>query len=122
MKIIYKTLMVVIPAIVVITPSAFWVISLQNQSVAENTFDFKIIDVPLGIASEQGLRYETIPINNSADFRECVRLLHGSDAVVFRTFLSRYKGNGEYEVTSPIVIVYFFPYQGYLIVYYEPQE
>lgn len=92
-----------------------------TRTTDENASNYMIVDVPLGIAPFSS-SYNTISVNNSTDFRACVNLLEGSDAVVFKTYLSHYIGSGQYGVTLPIVTVYFFPYQGYLIVYYEPQE
>jgi chromatin segregation and condensation protein Rec8/ScpA/Scc1 (kleisin family) len=55
-----------------------------------------------------------IIVENLPDFKECVKFLQGMDAVVFRT-------THQYTV-GKYSIVYFFPYQGYLIMYAEPQK
>lgn len=80
--------------------------------------------MPLGTYSESGLvgTSSGILVSNYTDFKACVNLLQGSDVVVFRTYKSHYVGDGRYGVTLPVVTVYFFPYQGFLIAYYEPQE
>jgi hypothetical protein len=55
-----------------------------------------------------------IIVENLLDFKECVKLLQGIDAMVFRT--THQYALGQYS------IAYFFPYQGYLIMYAEPQK
>ena len=57
-----------------------------------------------------------IIVENPTDFMKCVRLLQGSNAVIFRT-THQYGLMRERQNST----VYFFPYQGYLILYAEPQ-
>ena len=55
-----------------------------------------------------------IIVENLPDFKECVKLLQGIDAMVFRT-------THQYALRQ-YSTVYFFPYQGYLIMHAEPQK
>jgi len=78
---------------------------------------YKVIDATnseiIGKAYENGTQ---IIIEDPTNFLECVKLLQGSNAIVFRT-------THQYGLlhTQRYSTVYFFPYQGYLILYSEPQ-
>jgi hypothetical protein len=78
---------------------------------------YKVIDAAnseiIGKAYENGTQ---IIVEDPTHFVECVKLLQGSNAIVFRT-------THQYGLmrTQRYSTVYFFPYQGYLILYSEPQ-
>ena len=77
----------------------------------------KIVNVTnneiIGKAYDNGVQ---IIVENPTDFMECVRLLQGSNAVIFRT-THQYGLRRDRQNST----VYFFPYQGCLILYAEPQ-
>ncbi len=78
---------------------------------------YKVVDATnseiIGKAYENGTQ---IIVEDSTNFLECVKLLQGSNAIVFRA-------THQYGLlrTQRYSTVYFFPYQGYLILYSEPQ-
>jgi hypothetical protein len=76
---------------------------------------YKVVDVTNNEIIEKAYSNGSqIIVENLPDFKECVKFLQGIDAMVFRT--THQYALGRYS------IVYFFPYQGYLIMYAEPQK
>lgn len=76
---------------------------------------YRVVDVANnGIVEKAYENGVQIIARNQTDFRECVNLFQGPHAVVFRT--THLHGLREYS------IVFFFPYQGYLIMYAEPTK
>lgn len=101
----WKVALTALIIIAVTIPVGYYTFLNMNPNTYPN---YKIIDLP-GISTE--LPTPHIIVANMSDFEQCVILLQGSNAIVFR-FTQQY-GPGEYAK------VYFFPYQGYLIMCVE---
>jgi len=76
---------------------------------------YKVIDVTNNEIIEKAYsNCVQIIVENLPDFKECAKFLQDINVVVFRT--THQYTLGQYS------IVYFFPYQGHLIMYAEPQN
>lgn len=93
-----KAAVVVIPVVIFLCFALFlWSQGQPNTMIAGDIVNYKVIEAK-DDPRELGEVY--IQLYSQADFEEAIRLLQGSDAVVFH--------DGSYN---------FFPYQGYFIVY-----
>ncbi|RLI44053.1 hypothetical protein DRO69_08235 [Candidatus Bathyarchaeota archaeon] len=76
---------------------------------------YKVVDVTNNEIVEKAYGNGVqIIVESLSAFKECVKRLQDIDAIVFRT--THQYALGQHST------VYFFPYQGYLIMYAEPQK